>query len=107
MEVKIEEVGGIGEYSETVLGMEDGKTEEDLSRFYRAPNEKVFLVKRKKTVEVRTDRNLSKLLREQYESVMVSRYFGEGGIEIVLSGQIPLDEIYDMVRLSYNLTNSL
>ena len=58
-------------------------------------------------MEVRTDRNLSKLLREQYESVMVSRYFGNGGIEIVMSGQIPLDEIYDMVRLSYNLTKEI
>ena len=68
---------------------------------------KYYLVDRKKTVEVRTDRNLSKLLREQYESVMVSRYFGNGGIEIVMSGQIPLDEIYDMVRLSYNLTKEI
>ena len=38
---------------------------------------------------------------------MISRYFGNGGIEIVMSGQIPLDEIYDMVRLSYNLTKDL
>ena len=84
MEFLIAEVGGIGEYKM-----------------------KAFIVDRKKTVEVRTDRNLSKLLREQYESVMVSRYFGNGGIEIVMSGQIPLDEIYDMVRLSYNLTKEI
>ena len=38
---------------------------------------------------------------------MVSRYFGNGGIEIVMSGQIPLEEIYDMARLSYNLTKEL
>ena len=69
-----------------------------------APNDKVFLVQRKNTIEVRTDRNLSKLLKEQYESVMTSRYFGNGGIEVVMSGQMSLDEIYDIARLSYNLT---
>ena len=91
MEFHIEEIGGIGEYKVNDLFAKNG----------------AFLIDRKKTVEVRTDRNLSKLLREQYESVMVSRYFGNGGIEIVMSGQIPLEEIYDMARLSYNLTKEL
>ena len=104
MEFHIEEVGGIGEYKIKDLFAENGEKE---GKIFLAPNEKVFIVNRKKTVEVRTDRNLSKLLREQYESVMVSRYFGNGGIEIVMSGQIPLDEIYDMVRLSYNLTKEI
>ena len=101
MEFLIAEVGGIGEYKIKDLFTKNGEKEGEI---FLAPNEKAFIVDRKKTVEVRTDRNLSKLLREQYESVMVSRYFGNGGIEIVMSGQIPLDEIYDMVRLSYNLT---
>ena len=104
MEFHIEEIGGIGEYKVNDLFAKNGEKEGEI---FLAPNEKVFLVDRKKTVEVRTDRNLSKLLREQYESVMVSRYFGNGGIEIVMSGQIPLEEIYDMARLSYNLTKEL
>ena len=104
MEFQIEEVGGIGEYKMNDLF---AKNDEKEGEIFLAPNEKAFIVDRKKTVEVRTDRNLSKLLREQYESVMVSRYFGNGGIEIVMSGQIPLDEIYDMVRLSYNLTKEI
>ena len=104
MEFHIEEVGGIGEYKIKDLFAENGEKE---GKIFLAPNEKVFIVNRKKTVEVRTDRNLSKLLREQYESVMVSRYFGNGGIEIVMSGQISLEEIYDMARLSYNLTKEL
>jgi len=104
MEFHIEEIGGIGEYKVNDLFAKNGEKEEEI---FLAPNEKAFLVDRKKTVEVRTDRNLSKLLREQYESVMVSRYFGNGGIEIVMSGQIPLEEIYDMARLSYNLTKEL
>lgn len=104
MEFQIEEVGGIGEYKMNDLFAKNGEKE---GVIFLAPNEKAFLVDRKKTIEVRTDRNLSKLLREQYESVMVSRYFGNGGIEIVMSGQIPLEEIYDMARLSYNLTNEM
>lgn len=66
--------------------------------------ERAFLVKRANTVEVRTDGNLAKLLKEKYESVMDSRYFGRGGIEVVLSGQIPAEEICDLVRLSYEMT---
>lgn len=104
MEFQIEEVGGIGEYKMNDLFAKNSEKEGEI---FLAPNDKAFIVDRKKTVEVRTDRNLSKLLREQYESVMVSRYFGNGGIEIVMSGQIPLDEIYDMVRLSYNLTKEI
>ena len=107
MEFLIAEVGGIGDYTEKDLIGRNGEVE---GRIFLALNEKaflVFLVDRVKTVEIRTDKNLSRLLRERYESVMVSRYFGNGGIEIVMSGQIPLDEIYDMVRLSYNLTKEI
>lgn len=94
MELKIEQVGGIGEYTE-----KEG--------VFMAPEGKVFLVVHKNTIEVRTDANLQKLLMEKYESVMKSRYFGRGGIEVVLSGQLPEDEIYDLVRLSYNLTREV
>lgn len=104
MDFKIEEINGIGDYTRGNLISKGGKKEGEV---FVAPNEKVFLVLRKKTIEVRTDNNLSKLLRERYESVMVSRYFGNGGVEIVGSGQIPLEEIYDMVRLSYNLTQKI
>ena len=74
---------------------------------YKIPGEegKAFLVVRKNTIEVRTDRKLKDLLSEKYESVMESRYFGRGGIEIVLSGQLSEDEVADLVRLSYNLTS--
>lgn len=91
----LHQVSGIGEWEE---GME-----KDL-RVFRVPGGKAFLIVRKETIEVRTDRELFELLRSQYESVMESRYFGRGGIEIVLSGQLGDDEINDLVRLSYNLT---
>ncbi|MBQ8996807.1 hypothetical protein IJ095_02155 [Candidatus Saccharibacteria bacterium] len=70
--------------------------------------EKVFLVVNKNTIEVRTDERLGKLLRGKYESVMESRYFGRGGIEIVMAGkQLGESEIEDLVRLSYNLTKEM
>lgn len=100
---ELEKVHGIGEYQEQTRRVSD--TEED--KLYLAPNEKVFLVVRPKTLEVRSDAKLSKVLREKYESVMESRYFGRGGIEIVPAGQLDEAELADLVRLSYNLTMEL
>ena len=92
MNFKIEEVSGIGEYSE-----KEG--------VFFVPEGKAFLVVHPNTVEVRTDENLKRLLTGKYESVMESRYFGRNGIEIVLAGQLALGEVYDLTRLSYNLTS--
>ena len=66
--------------------------------------EHAFLVVNHNTIEVRCDDKLGNFLQEKYESVMQSRYFGRGGIEIVLSGQLDSQEIEDLIRLSYNLT---
>lgn len=88
-------VGGIGEFVSEKRGDDE---------LYSVPDGKVFLVVRPKTIEVRSDYKLGQVLREQYETVMESRYFGRGGIEIVPSGQLEYSEIQDLVRLSYNLT---
>ena len=56
---------------------------------------------------MRTDEKLKKLLIGKYESVMESRYFGRGGIEIVNSGQLEKAELEDLIRLSYNLTKEI
>lgn len=101
--INLAEVSGIGEYSAQKRKVND--SEEDV--LYLAQNEKVFLVVRPKTIEVRCDGKLGKVLREKYESVMESRYFGRGGIEIVPSGQLEEAELQDLVRLSYNLTKDL
>lgn len=87
-------ITGIGDFSQ--------KTEKERTLYLKA--NKVFLVENKNTIEIRTDDKLAKLLNEKYESVMKSRYFGRGGIEIVLSGQLSDEELADLVRLSYNLT---
>lgn len=94
MEIDVYKVSGIGDFTE--------KNEKERKLFL--VGRRVFLVVRKNTVEVRTDKNLRRMLCEQFESVMESRYFGKGGVEVVLSGQIPVDEVEDLVRLSYNLT---
>ena len=97
----LSKVTGIGEYEQKTETTENGEKSRDL--FYK--NDKVFLVVNKNTIEVRTDNELSKLLQEKYESVMESRYFGRGGIEIVVAGdQLKTDELNDLVRLSYNLS---
>ena len=90
----ISKVSGIGEFVE--------KAEKERKLFL--VNDKVFLVVNKNTVEVRCDDKLGKFLREKYESVMMSRYCGRGGIEIVTSGQLQENEVDDLVRLSYNLS---
>lgn len=94
----ISKVSGIGEYT--------FKTEivDEKTRTLYFKGEKAFLVVNKNTIEVRTDGELKKLLVEKYESVMESRYFGRGGVEIVLAGQLSDEELIDLVRLSYNLS---
>ena len=75
---EVEKISGLGEYSE--------KQEKERTLYLK--DEKAFLVVNKNTVEVRTDAKLANLLQEKYESVMQSRYFGCGGIEIVLTEQL-------------------
>ncbi len=105
----IHEVNGIGEFSVAEETLGDGDDAEVVT-VYKVPTldqteeSRAFLIVRKNTFELRTDQKLRDLLRTKYESVMISRYFGKGGIEIVNSGQLESDEINDLVRLSYNLT---
>lgn len=90
----LSQVTGIGAYTE--------KKEKDRTLYLKG--DKAFLVINPHTLELRTDGELRKLLTDKYESVMESRYFGRGGIEIVPAGQLSDDELSDLVRLSYNLT---
>ena len=99
--IDVAKITGVGDYTEkTEVDTHDKKR----TLYYRG--EKAFLVINPNTVEVRTDAELLKLLTSKYESVMQSRYFGRGGIEIVLAGkQFSATEIEDLIRLSYNLTD--
>ena len=100
MEIDVKNISGIGEFTEKVENSDDASKKRTLYLV----NDKAFLVVNKNTVEVRCDDKLAKVLREKYESVMESRYFGRGGIEIVTSGQLSAEEVDDLIRLSYNLT---
>ena len=89
-----------------VKGLLEFSEKKEKKRELFLKGEKVFLVVNPNTIEVRTDARLGKLLEEKYESVMRSRYFGRGGVEIVLTGQLSDEELADLVRLSYNLTEN-
>ena len=89
---------------------EDGSSRHrpDFITVYYNVNDKVFLVENKNTIEIRCDRKLGEVLGEKYESVMRSRYFGKGGIEIVKRAkQLKESEVEDLIRLSYNLTKEM
>ena len=90
----ISKISGIGLYA----------TKNDSDRELYFKESSVFLVINPNTIEVRCDQKLSENLKEKYESVMESRYFGRGGIEIVPAGQLSTEEIADLIRLSYNIT---
>ena len=87
----------------TGIGAYIVKPEKSRTLYYKG--DKVFLVINSHTIEVRCDRELSHTLQAKYESVMKSRYFGEGGIEIVLAGQLTKEELAALTRLSYILTD--
>lgn len=94
MVLDLSEITGIGEYTK--------KPDKDRTIYYKS--DKAFLVVNKNTIELRCDSKLSNLLQEKYESIMQSRYFGKGGIEIVPTNQLKADEVNDLIRLSYDLT---
>ena len=99
--MEIEKISGLGPFTKTTEKL-DEYSSRDI--FYPENAEKPFLIINKNTIELRTDDKLGRLLIDKYESVMQSRYFGRGGLEIVLAGQLSEIELADLVRLSYNLT---
>lgn len=90
----ISKITGIGPY----------EIKQEKNRDIYLKNQLAFLIVNRNTIEIRCDQRLSENLKEKYESIMESRYFGKGGIEIVLAGQLNDQEIEDLIRLSYNLT---
>ena len=89
-----------------ITGIENYEKKQEKTRTIYQKNGKTFLVQNKNTIELRTDPNLSQTLQDKFESVMESRYFGKGGVEIVPANQLSPQELEDLIRLSYNLTIS-
>ena len=90
----LSKITGIGEFS----------VQQEPTRDLYLKDGRTFLVLHRNTMEVRIDPRLGDNLKEKYESVMESRYYGRNGIEIVLAGQLNQSELEDLIRLSYNLT---
>ncbi|MEO7364277.1 MAG: MmcQ/YjbR family DNA-binding protein [Candidatus Saccharimonadales bacterium] len=59
-------------------------------------------------ISLKCDPTLSKLLREKYETVMEGYHLNKKHwITVVLSGQLPQDEVEDLIRHSYLLVSGL
>lgn len=100
--IEVDNIVGIEDYVQFTEPLPN-----DGSRLVYKVNDKAFLIQNQNTIEIRCDEKLSRLLIGKYESVMESRYFGRGGIEIVCAGrQLKTDELSDLIRLSYNLTKN-
>jgi predicted DNA-binding protein (MmcQ/YjbR family) len=55
-------------------------------------------------ISLKCDPQLAKVLRERYESVMEGYHLNKRHWNtIILSGQLPWEEIQDLIRHSYNL----
>ena len=89
-------------------GVEEKESEDNKDLRIFARNGKICLVIKKDSqplrIETRCDVKLSKTLQERYESVMQSKSLGRNGIEIICSGQLTDDEVYDLVRHSYEIS---
>ena len=94
MVFNVSKIEGIGEFT----------TKQEANREIYFRGQLAFLVVHRNTIEVRCDLKLSNLLKEKYESVMESRSYCRGGIEIVLTGQLSQSELEDLIRLSYRMT---
>ena len=93
-------------YARSLEGVSE-RTENGMLIFERV---KIFLCVETGTnplrIELRCDRKLSQTLQERYESVMESRSLGRNGIEVICSGQLSADEVRDLVRHAYEISNS-
>lgn len=89
-------------------GVEEKNSEENKNLRIFTHNDKICMVVEKDTqplrIETRCDLKLSKTLQERYESVMQSRALGRNGIEIICSGQLTDDEVYDLIRHAYEVS---
>jgi predicted DNA-binding protein (MmcQ/YjbR family) len=72
-------------------------------------NDKIFLIIHQGTnplrIDLKCDRKLSKLLQSRYETVMQSHLLGLQGIELILTGQLPENEVHDLIIHSYHKTS--
>jgi len=58
------------------------------------------------SLSLKCDPRLAKLLRERYETILEGYHLNKKHWNtIILTGQLPLDEVHDLIRHSYILVN--
>ncbi len=58
------------------------------------------------SLSLKCDPQLAKLLRERYETILEGYHLNKKHWNtIILTGQLPLDEVHDLIRHSYILVN--
>ena len=121
---------GLEEEIEELIGEIEGKTEDEIKieddkegrRIWRRKNGgneggaygreesegRIFLVlwkgKKPSRIEIRCDGRLAEKLIGEYETVMQSRALGRDGIEVICSGQLGKDEVFDLIRHSFGIS---
>ena len=97
------------EYINSFKGVKKTNPFEKNIDVYSVDNQMFVLINNKDPIiiSLRCDRQLSDFLQNKYESVMPGQKLDQDKwISIVNSGQLPLDEIKDLILLSYNLAKT-
>lgn len=76
----------------------------------KSAGDKMFAIVQKDSkplrVSLKCDPQLAELLREKYETIVPGYHLNKKHWNTVIcSGQVPEDELHDLIRLSYNLVN--
>ena len=78
---------------------------------YRAANDKLFAIIQENSdplkISLKVDPQLGQFLREKYESVMLGYHLNKKHwVTILATGQLSDQEIYDLIRHSFEQVNS-
>ncbi|MFV0485071.1 MAG: MmcQ/YjbR family DNA-binding protein [Candidatus Saccharimonadales bacterium] len=82
----------------------ESTTEKGLNIF--KTNDRIFLIIHEGTnplrIDVKCDYKLARFLSERYETVQKSTLLGNKGIEVILTGQLPDDDVKDLIAYSFH-----
>ena len=101
------------EIEEYILSMPNARLDypfDEKTAVYRAANDKLFALIAEGSdplrISLKIDPQLGQLLREKYESVMPGYHLNKKHwITILVTGQLSDQEIFDLVRHSFELVN--
>ena len=69
-------------------------------------NDRIFLIIHEGAnplrIDVKCDYKLARFLNERYETVQKSTLLGNKGIEVILTGQLPDDDVKDLIAYSFH-----